>query len=111
MLADPARVAIHVTHRLGALVTGLWLTSLSVFTALCAQSRRLRFAGGLLLLAVLLQISIGVATVHRGVPLPLATLHNAGAALLVISIVTLLRALWPVPSIDMLPLRRGERPQ
>jgi len=33
--------------------------------------------------------------VHFGFPLPLATLHNAGAALLVISMVSLLRALWP----------------
>jgi cytochrome c oxidase assembly protein subunit 15 len=45
--------------------------------------------------AVLLQIGIGVAMVHFGFPLPLATLHNAGAALLVISMVTLLRMLWP----------------
>jgi cytochrome c oxidase assembly protein subunit 15 len=42
-----------------------------------------------------LQIGIGVAMVHFGFPLPLATLHNAGAALLVISMVSLLRALWP----------------
>jgi heme A synthase len=53
---------------------------------------------------VLLQISIGVATVHWGVPLPLATLHNAGAAFLVISMVWLLRALWPAPAIGMVPL-------
>jgi hypothetical protein len=33
--------------------------------------------------------------VHFGFPLPLATLHNAGAALLVVSMVSLLRALWP----------------
>jgi cytochrome c oxidase assembly protein subunit 15 len=64
----------------------------------------LRSAGGLLVLAVLLQISIGVATVHWGVPLPLATLHNAGAAFLVISMVWLLRALWPAPAIGMIPL-------
>jgi cytochrome c oxidase assembly protein subunit 15 len=107
VLANPARVAIHVTHRLGALVTGLWLTGLGVIAALRAQKPPLRFAGGLLVLAVLLQISLGAATVRWGVPLPLANLHNAGAALLVISIVTLLRALWPAPSIDMLRLRDG----
>ena len=33
--------------------------------------------------------------VRFGFPLPLATLHNAGAALLVICMVTLLRMLWP----------------
>jgi cytochrome c oxidase assembly protein subunit 15 len=104
LLANPARVAIHFTHRLGALVAGSILISLGVLVAAGARSRRLRNAGLLLVLAVLLQISIGVATVHWGVPLPLATLHNAGAVLLVTSMVWLLRALWPAPAIGMVPL-------
>jgi len=103
VLANPARVAIHFTHRLGALVAGSILISLGVLIAASAKSRRLRGAGGLLVFAVLLQISIGVATVHWGVPLPLATLHNAGAAFLVLSMVWLLRALWPAPTIGMVP--------
>jgi len=106
VLANPARVAIHVTHRLGALVAGTILISLGVLVAARGDSRRLTVAGSLLVLAVLLQISLGVATVHWGVPLPLATLHNAGAALLVISMVWLLRALWPAPAIGMIPLHR-----
>jgi len=53
---------------------------------------------------VLAQISIGIATVHWGVPLPLATLHTGGAALLVVAMVTLIRALWPAPSLAMVPL-------
>jgi heme a synthase len=61
-----------------------------------------------LLGAVALQISIGLATVHWGVPLALATLHNAGAAFLVISMVTLMRALWPAPAIGMVPLQRAD---
>jgi heme a synthase len=106
VLANPARVAIHFTHRLGALVAGSILISLGVLVATSARSRRLTFAGGLLVLAVLLQISLGVATVHWAVPLGLATLHNAGAAFLVISMVWLLRALWPAPAIGMVPLHR-----
>jgi cytochrome c oxidase assembly protein subunit 15 len=106
VLANPARVAIHVTHRLGALVAGSILIGLGVLVATRADSRRLTVGGGLLVLAVLLQISLGVATVHWGVPLPLATLHNAGAAFLVISMVWLLRALWPVAAIGMIPLHR-----
>jgi heme a synthase len=108
VLANPARVAIHFTHRLGALAAGSILISLGILAATRTNSRRLTLAGGLLVLAVLLQISIGVATVHWGVPLPLATLHNAGAAFLVISIVTLLRALWPAPAIGMVPLHRAD---
>jgi cytochrome c oxidase assembly protein subunit 15 len=104
VLANPARVAIHFTHRLGALVAGSILISLGVLVATSARSRRLTFAGGLLVLAVLAQISLGVATVHWGVPLGLATLHNAGAAFLVVSMVWLLRALWPAPAIGMVPL-------
>jgi cytochrome c oxidase assembly protein subunit 15 len=106
VLANPARVAIHFTHRLGAMLAGSILISLGILAAIRTNSRRLTLAGRLLVLAVLLQISIGVATVHWGVPLPLATLHNAGAAFLVVSIVTLLRALWPAPAIGMVPLHR-----
>jgi heme a synthase len=109
VLANPARVAIHFTHRLGAVVAGAILAGLGVLTWSLAKHRRLRFAGALLAFAVVMQISIGVATVHWGVPLKLATLHNAGAAFLVVSMVTLLRALWPVPTLGMVPLHRVDR--
>jgi len=39
-----------------------------------------------------------MSMVHFGMPLALATMHNAGAALLVICAVTLLRLLWPEPA-------------
>jgi heme a synthase len=101
-VTDPARVAIHFTHRLGAVVAGSILIGLGVAAA-TATSPRVRRAGRLLAAAVALQISIGLAMVHWGIPLPLATLHNAGAAFLVIAWVTLLRALRPAPALDMLP--------
>jgi len=95
VLANGARVAIHVTHRIGALVAGSILIAVGLLAAIRADAPRIRLAGGLLVLAVALQIAIGISMVHWGVPLPLATLHNAGAALLVIAMATLLRALWP----------------
>jgi cytochrome c oxidase assembly protein subunit 15 len=97
VLANPARVAIHVTHRIGAVVLGLILLFVGLSTLVRGQSRALKTIGGLLAGAVLLQIAIGISMVHFGMPLPLATLHNAGAALLVIFTVTLLRLLWPQP--------------
>jgi cytochrome c oxidase assembly protein subunit 15 len=106
VLANPARVAIHFTHRLGAAAAGSILISLGAFAAARAESRRLKLAAGLLIFAVALQLSIGVATVHWGVPLALATLHSAGAAFLVVSLVTLLRALWPAAATGMVPLHR-----
>jgi heme a synthase len=95
VLANPARIAIHFTHRLGAFVTGLTLIGVGVLVLRRSAWRPLRVLGGLLIAAVILQISIGISTVHWGVPLAVATMHNAGAALLVLVTVTLLRALWP----------------
>jgi len=95
VLGNPARTAIHVTHRIGALVTGCALLSLGVLCLMRTQRRSLQAAGALVVLAVLLQIGIGLGMVHFGVPLALADLHNAGAAFAVVSMVTLLRRLWP----------------
>jgi cytochrome c oxidase assembly protein subunit 15 len=95
VLANPARIAIHVTHRIGAVIAGSILVAVGIMTAVRARSRALRLVGALLIVAVLLQISIGITMVHLGMPLLVATAHNAGAALLVISTVTLLRLLQP----------------
>jgi heme a synthase len=109
VLANPARVAIHFTHRLGAVIAGSALVALGLSTAARARSRRLAAAGMWMVGAVLLQVSIGVATVHFGVPLPLATMHHAGAAAVVVSMVWLLRALWPASPSSMVPLNRDPR--
>jgi cytochrome c oxidase assembly protein subunit 15 len=111
VLANRARVAIHVTHRLGAVLAGTVLITLAIVTLRRARRARLRIVAGLLLAAVCLQISLGIATVHWAVPLPLATLHNAGAACLVLAIVALLRALWPVSSDAVIPLTHVHRPR
>jgi len=101
ILSGPARVAIHWTHRLGAVVAGTVLLVLGITAAVRGSSRWIRWAGVLLFGAVILQISLGIATVHWGVPLPVATSHNAGAAILVVAMVTLLRALAPAPTAGM----------
>lgn len=119
VLANPARVAIHVTHRIGAAVVGSLLIFVGALSVARARSRRLKTAGAALVCAVLLQICIAVAMLHFAMPLPLATLHNAGAALLVICTVTVLRLLWPAGDLaaappqamkgSVIPLRHGHR--
>ena len=99
VLANPARVAIHVTHRFGAAFAGTVLLLVGLLTAFTGSSSRLRLAGGLVAGAVLLQICIGISMVRFGMPLALATMHNAGAALLVICVVALLRMLVPLPHV------------
>src|SRR5271156_2108207 len=54
VLANPARVAIHFTHRLGAMVAGSILIALGLLAATSARSaasRRLRRAGRLMVVA------------------------------------------------------------
>jgi cytochrome c oxidase assembly protein subunit 15 len=95
VLEHPARVAIHFTHRVGALVASILLL-LAALTALRDLGRGARGAGLAVLLALALQLSIGIFMVLRAFPLPLAAAHNAGAALLVGATVFLNRKLRPV---------------
>ena len=95
VLDHPARVAIHFTHRVGATVATLLLLIAAVLSFRLGPGPR--WAGVAVLLALALQLSIGVFMVLRAFPLPLAAAHNAGAALLVGATVFLNRKLRPVP--------------
>ena len=95
MLDTPARVAIHYSHRLGAYLTGLVLLLLVLGAWRRAQTALTRGAATAVLVAVALQITIGMNLIWRGWPLWLGTAHNAGAALLVLAMVALLRYLSP----------------
>jgi heme a synthase len=92
VLENPARVAIHLTHRMGALIATLTL-SLAALTVLTRRVlAKFVLPAWLVLAALLLQLTIGVSMVMRGFPLPLATAHTAGAALLLLSVLALLRS-------------------
>jgi cytochrome c oxidase assembly protein subunit 15 len=95
VLDHPARVAIHFTHRLGAILASVLLV-LAAFGALRGLGRGARWAGLAVLAALVLQLSIGVFMVLRAFPLPLAAAHNAGAALLLAATILLNRKLRPV---------------
>src|SRR5215207_4970984 len=91
VLDHPARVAIHLTHRIGAVVASVTLL-LAAFAVLrrpeLAPARR---AAIVMLVALVLQLTIGTTMVLNAFPLPLATAHNAGAALLLLATLTLYR--------------------
>jgi heme a synthase len=91
VLTSAARVAIHFTHRLGALIASLALV-LSAVWVLRNRSRVLRDAhpAAIAVLAALaLQLLIGISMVMSGFPLWLATAHNAGAALTLLAVLLL----------------------
>jgi heme a synthase len=93
VLDHPARVAIHFTHRLGAVVATLALLFAAIMTWHTRSEGNSRFAAAAVLAALVFQLCIGVFMVLLGFPLWLATAHNAGAALLLLATLALNRAL------------------
>ena len=86
-IAFPALTAIHMAHRLMAVVA---ITLLGALALVLWRSSALRAAGRLLAGLLLLQAASGTANVVLGWPLMAALLHTAGAA----ALVGLLTWLW-----------------
>ena len=78
--------AIQWTHRIGAFITLIYLGFLGLSGLKYAATKRL---SGLLIIVLLSQIAIGIANLILHLPTVLAVAHNAGAALLVIILVSL----------------------
>jgi heme a synthase len=95
VLAQPARVAIHFAHRLGALLASAFLLLAAIRVLRIRSDRFARLAALFVLAALALQLTIGISMVSLGFPLWIATAHNAGAALLLLAVVALNRALRP----------------
>ena len=96
VLDSPQRTAIHFTHRLGALIVTVFFI---VFLArLFIQDSVLirRVALGIAALLIV-QIALGVSNVIFSLPLAVAVMHNAVAALLLLSLLLLLRVLKSAP--------------
>jgi cytochrome c oxidase assembly protein subunit 15 len=91
VLANPARVAIHLTHRIGAVIAALALMLAAVTIITRKVLARFAVAAYCVLAALALQLTIGISMVLHGFPLVLATAHTAGAALLLLSVLALLR--------------------
>ena len=87
LLDQQSRTAIHLAHRIGAIVTLLVLISLA-FRIL--KIPRLRAGGQVLMGLILIQFTLGILNVVLYLPLPNAVAHNAGAALLLMTLLSLL---------------------
>ncbi len=84
LLSHEALTAIHWSHRLGALIVTLVLISLTLRMLKIVELKK---AARMLLSVLLLQITLGITIVLLSLPLPLAVMHNALAALLLVTLV------------------------
>ena len=89
VLDAPGRTAIHMSHRMWAVVTLLFVGFVA-FRACLGGGARIKRAGGILLLALIVQFSLGVANILLRLPVPVAVGHNGVAALLLLSTLALL---------------------
>ncbi|MGN6328609.1 MAG: COX15/CtaA family protein [Rhodanobacter sp.] len=100
----PARSAIQIAHRLGALVVFCYLAWLSFK----AWARGLRGFGIAIAVALVCQVLLGISNVHFGLPLPVATAHNGMAALLLFALLATLARTQPRVTIAAdVPARGG----
>lgn len=95
VLDSVPRTTIHMTHRLGALITSaVMLLLAAVLFALSRRERRWAGLGIALLAALSLQVALGITAVVAHLPLAIAVAHNGGAALLLCALMSINHASW-----------------
>jgi cytochrome c oxidase assembly protein subunit 15 len=99
ILANPARVAIHFAHRLGALTVTLTFLGAALYVISRPSLAMARRRAWLVLAALGLQLAIGISMVLTTFPLWLTTSHTAGAALLLMAILALTAKLHAVRAV------------
>jgi len=86
LLDNEVRVTIQFIHRVGALLTLIYLLALSSLILFKMQFNYLRAAAGAMLLLVLVQFTLGILNVIYLLPISVAVAHNGIAALLLATV-------------------------
>ncbi len=94
-LSLPAETAIHMAHRLGALIALLYIGWLSLHVLRVGIEGNLCRYGLLVLIMLLSTTALGVMTVVTHLPLAVAVAHSGVAVLLLLSLVTLYHVVRP----------------
>lgn len=89
VLSNDARVAIHFTHRIGAVLTFVYLIWLGIQLLRKTADRNTRLIATAIITAVCVQFLLGVGNVVLSLPLLVAAAHNGVAALLLLTLVSL----------------------
>lgn len=81
------RMTMHIMHRLGALITFIFLSWFALKLYVSAASRVFKQLSVILMLALGAQVLLGVSNVVFSLPIVIAVMHNAFAALLMLVMV------------------------
>lgn len=88
------RMTMHVFHRVGAIVTFLFLCWLGIRLYAKASSQLIRKQSTVMVLILGVQVILGVSNVVFTLPLAVAVLHNAVAACLLLTLVWICYTLY-----------------
>ena len=88
------RMTMHIAHRMGAVITFIYLCWLAVRLYKQAASGLIRKLAVMLVLVLGVQVALGVSNVVFSLPLAVAVLHNAVAACLLLLMVMLCYTLY-----------------
>lgn len=81
------RMTMHIVHRVGALVTFIYLCWLSIRLYTSAISDRIKNQSILIVSVLGAQVALGILNVVMSLPIAVAVMHNAVAALLLLTLV------------------------
>ena len=88
-LGHNERVTIHVVHRLGAIITSIYLAWLILMILIKSQTEFFRNSAKLIAVALVAQVSLGISNIWFSLPLSVAVSHNIVAALLMLTLIRL----------------------
>ena len=97
-LDSPARVAIHFTHRVWAIIVAAMIISLSILSYKTIKMPSQKIISLLLIFFLLVQVILGILNVKMGLPIYVAVAHNGNAALLLMCLITQLYLIKRVKS-------------
>lgn len=100
ILEPAARTAIHMTHRIGALLTALYLGWLSLYLIKKPRTIEIRQMGWIIGLLLLTQLALGITNVLASLPLAVAVTHNGVAGLLLLALVQLIWRIKQKPKLE-----------
>lgn len=89
LLDSNARKAIHITHRIGAVVLTVYMLYLGLLLWR-NPDQRLRYLAYITWALITLQFALGLANIYFYLPLPVAVAHNFGAACLFLLMLSLI---------------------
>jgi cytochrome c oxidase assembly protein subunit 15 len=89
-LVYEAKLAIHFTHRIGAMIITLLYAMLFIYLFYIQNNKTLKNIGLIVFAVFVFQIFLGISNVLMSLPISIAVLHTVNASILLLSMITLL---------------------